>query len=248
MYLGRSFWFRSFYFLLVWLYRYPGFIKDYLNFKKLSKTKRFKHAGLFPCLFDKTSTTHFDPHYTYHPAWAARIIAKIKPEKHIDISSIIHFSTLVSAFVPVEFYDYRPAEVMLPNLACKKGDLLDLPFSDGSVESLSCMHTIEHVGLGRYGDVIDPEGDIKAAKELSRVVKTGGTFIYVAPIGHPRIEFNAHRVYSYKQVLELFPEMDLKEFSLVPDNFKETGLIKNASEELANLQTWACGCFWFIKK
>ncbi len=246
--LARSFWVRSFYFLALWLYKYPGYIRDMIKFKKLSAPNpRFSYGSLFPCLFDNTKKTGFDPHYTYHPAWAARVIAQNKPSKHIDISSILHFSTLVSAFVPVEFYDYRPAEVRLDNLACKRGDLLNLPFETNSVESLSCMHTIEHVGLGRYGDPIDPDGDRKAAKELSRVVKPGGTFIFVAPLGNPRIEFNAHRVYSYKQVIGLFPDLQLKEFSLVPDDFKTHGLIKNADPELVAKQTWACGCFWFVK-
>jgi len=242
---------RNVYFFLLWVYKLPGYVLDYMKFYRLnSKDKRFSISllRLYPQLFDNTSKTGFDPHYTYHPAWAARIIAKLKPGKHIDISSVLHFSTLVSAFIPVEFYDYRPAEVKLDNLQCKKGDLMALPFPDNSVESLSCMHTIEHVGLGRYGDPIDPDGDIKAARELVRVLKIGGTFLYVAPIGRPRIEFNAHRIYSYEQVINLFTGLELREFSLVPDDFKKYGLIKDADKNMVNDQNCACGCFWFIKK
>ena len=244
------------YFFIIWIYKYPGFLRDYFRLKnltqKINSTARNRFSlrirDAYPQLFDNTGKTHFDPHYTYHPAWAARIVAMIRPTKHIDISSILHFSTLVSAFVPVDFYDYRPAEVHLPNLGCNRGDLLALPFPKDSVESISCMHTIEHVGLGRYGDVVDPEGDIKAAKELSRVVKKGGNLIFVVPVGKPRICFNAHRIYSFDQVMSLFPEMELREFSLVPDDYKTNGLIKNANKELVKGQSYACGCFWFIKK
>jgi SAM-dependent methyltransferase len=242
---------RKIYFSLMWLYKYPFFIRDYVIFKKRSSPgKRFsiKLSDIFPQLLDNTSKTHFDPHYTYHPAWAARIVASLKPTKHIDISSILHFSTLVSAFIPVEFYDYRPAEVRLDNLQCKKGDLTALPFADNSVESISCMHTIEHVGLGRYGDPIDPDGDIKAINELMRIVKPGGTLIFVTPVGKPKIAYNAHRIYSYEQVIGMFPEMNLQEFSLVPDDFKTHGLIKNADKDMVKDQSYACGCFWFIKK
>ena len=56
---------------------------------------------------------------------------------------------MVSAFIPVEFYDYRPAELSLSGLEFKHADLTHLPFADNSVESLSCMHVIEHIGLGR---------------------------------------------------------------------------------------------------
>jgi SAM-dependent methyltransferase len=242
---------RGVYFFLLWIYKLPGYILDYVKFYRLSlKEKRFSIniLRLYPRLFDNTDKTHFDPHYTYHPAWAARIVAKTKPSKHVDISSILHFSTLVSAFVPVEFYDYRPAEVRLDNLQCKKGNLMALPFPDDSVQSLSCMHTIEHIGLGRYGDPIDPDGDIKAAKELKRVLRKGGTFLYVAPIGKPRLEFNAHRIYSYEQVMKLFEGLELIEFSMVPDDFKAHGLIKDADKGMVKSQNCACGCFWFTKR
>ena len=249
--LGRSFWLATGRSMLRWFIYLPSFLRDYIEFKSKIKSDRFKisYKDSYPCLFDKTSTTGFDPHYLYHPAWAARIVAELKPSKHIDISSILHFSTLVSAFVPVEFYDYRPAKIFLPNLKTEAGDLLNIPFETNSVESLSCMHTIEHVGLGRYGDVIDPDSDLKAASELERVVKTGGTLIFVSPItGKPRIEFNAHRIYSYDQIEAMFPGMTIKEFSLIPDDFKKNGIIKNASKELANAQDWGCGLFHFIKK
>jgi SAM-dependent methyltransferase len=241
---------RQLYFLMIGICGIPKFIADYLGFKTKSFPKnRFslKISDFSPQLFDNTNKTNFDPHYTYHPAWAARIVAKLKPTKHVDVSSIVYFSTLVSAFVPVEFYDYRPAEIRLPNLQCKKGDLISLPFPNNSVESISCMHTIEHVGLGRYGDQIDPDGDIKATGELVRVVKPGGTLLFVAPVGKPRIEFNAHRVYSYEQVMDLFQGMKLQEFSLVPDDFKKYGLIKNADPAMVMDQSYACGCFWFVK-
>ena len=110
------------------------------------------------------------------------------------------------------------------------------------------MHTIEHVGLGRYGDPIDANGYLKASKELARVIKPNGTFIFVAPIGRALIEFNSHRIYSYEQVIDMFKGLELKEFSMIPDNFKESGLIINADKDLVKNQVWACGWFWFTKK
>ena len=51
-----------------------------------------------------------------------------------------------------------------------------------------------------YLSPIDPEGDLKAVKELSRVVTKGGSLLFVVPVGKPRIQFNAHRIYSYKKI------------------------------------------------
>lgn len=198
-------------------------------------------------LFDRTSHTPFDPHYVYHPAWAARILATTKPEKHVDIASILSFPTIVSAFLPVEYYDYRPADLRLKNLESKEGNLHHLPFADDSIASLSCMHTIEHVGLGRYGDPIDYDGDIKAIKELVRVLAPGGTLLFVTPVGQPRIQFNAHRIYSYEQVIEAFAGLTLTEFSLVPDDYKKHGLLLHADPALVAQQSYGCGCFWFVK-
>jgi SAM-dependent methyltransferase len=230
------------------LLSWPRYIADMINFIR-HNDNRFpvKFRNLFPLFLDRTPTTGFEPHYIYHPAWAARVVARVNPEKHIDIASTLHFCTIASAFVPVEFYDYRPALLNLPNLTSKHGDLTNLHFESNSIQSLSCLHTVEHVGLGRYGDPIDPTGDIKAAKELARVLAPGGTFIFVTPVGKPKIAFNAHRIYSYEQVLALFPDLKVTEFSMVPDDYKERGLILNADPKEVPHQEWACGCFVFTK-
>ena len=106
------------------------------------------------------------------------------------------------------------------------------------------MHTIEHIGLGRYGDEIDPQGDIKSINELKRVLKDGGDLLFVTPVGKAKIEFNAHRIYSFEQIIEYFSPFALKEFSLIPDI---GGLIQNADPSLVKEQSYGCGCFWFKK-
>lgn len=199
----------------------------------------------YPCLTDKLKTTPFDHHYTYHPAWAARKLVQIAPKEHVDISSILSFSTIVSAFVPTRFYDYRPADVHLSNFHSGAQDLKKLSFEDESIESLSCMHTVEHIGLGRYGDELDPQGDLKSINELKRVLKKSGSLLFVTPVGKPKIEFNGHRIYSYEQIVNYFAPMMLHEFSLVPDH---GGLIENADPALVGMQQYGCGCFWFKKK
>lgn len=233
------------------LFSLPFYILDFLKFKSKSdgKTKRFKIGFLngFYFLFDKTISTPFDRHYVYHTAWAARVVKKINPEFHIDISSSLFFSSIVSAFVPVRFYDFRPANLNLSNLSSQKGDLLALPFEDGSVNSISCMHTVEHIGLGRYGDTLDYDGDLKAIDELKRVMKKDGNLIFVVPIGIPVLRFNGVRIYSYEQIIEYFKDMELIEFSLIHEYEEDGGITINASKELAAKEEYGCGCFWFKK-
>lgn len=232
------------------LRKFSVFYGDYLKFSSLDKKDRFRSdiLEINPQIYDKTANTGFDAHYIYHPAWAARVLAKTRPVEHIDISSSLTFSTMLSAFIPVRFYDYRPAKISLSGLSSGHADLLALPFESNSVTSLSCMHTIEHIGLGRYGDEVDPDGDLKAIKELKRVLAPSGDLIFVVPLGIPRIVFNAHRIYSYDQIMSYFSDLKLQEFSLIPDNARDIGsMITNATKEVADRQIYGCGLFWFKK-
>ena len=229
----------------------PFLLKDFFLFSIKDKDKRFslKFSDFYPQIKDKTVRTGFDRHYVYHTSWAARIVKEINPFRHIDISSSLYFAGIVSAFMPVEFYDYRPADIVLDNLASKQGNLMHLPFADNSLQSLSCMHVVEHIGLGRYGDPIDPEGDMKAIWELKRVLAPSGSLLFVVPIGGmARIQFNAHRIYMYAQIREYFSDFELKEFALIPEDGSRGGLIRNADPKLADKERYGCGCFWFIKK
>lgn len=200
-----------------------------------------------PCLTDRATSHEFDAHYTYHPAWAARILARTRPESHVDIGGFLPFVVTVSAFVPMRFYDWRPLDLGLDNLDCAHADLLALPFEDNSLPSISCLHTVEHVGLGRYGDPVDVEGDSKAIRELQRVLAPGGDLLFVVPIGGTaKIAFNAHRIYSYDLVMISFRDFELCEFALIKEDASGMLFGDEARPEVKN-QSYGCGCFWFKK-
>ena len=222
---------------------------DFYKFRRLPSGTRLpiRLNEIRPCVDDRSKKTNFDRHYIYHTAWASRVLSETKTLKHVDISSTLYFSSIVSAFIPVSFYDYRPAELNLSNLDAKFADLTKLPFEDNSIPSLSCMHTVEHIGLGRYGDPLDPGGDLIAMKELSRVLAIGGNLLFVVPVGRPKVIFNAHRIYSYSQIIDAFSHLTLQEFALIPDTQNDGGLIRNAPPEIADRQNYGCGCFWFKK-
>ena len=225
---------------------------DYLEFKKqyqpLDRGFSLSYNDLWVCLDDKTSETDFERHYVYHLAWAARCVQKIAPARHVDIGSRLFFPTILSAFVPTDFYDYRPADLKISNLTSNKGDLTNLPFKDNELMSVSCLHTLEHIGLGRYGDPIDANGDLKAFKELARVVAPGGSLLIAGPMGKDmRIQFNAHRIYSYEGMLSYFPGFTLKNFAYIPDEHKREAIIEDATPADIKDDVMGCGCFWLIK-
>jgi len=148
-------------------------------FKTLSKFKKFKNKNIvsieyYPCLFDNISYTPLDPVYFYQDTWAARKIFELKPKHHVDVGSSVKTMGILSQFVPITMVDIRPIQLKLKGLNFIKGSILNLPFKDRSLESISSLCVVEHIGLGRYGDDIDVYGSEKAIKELKRVVKEGG--------------------------------------------------------------------------
>jgi len=228
-------------------FRLAGFNLDYQLYQALDKAGRFATdpSDFFPCLDDNTTHSNFDGHYVYHPAWAARVVKTISPKEHVDISSTLHFCAILSAFTKTTFYDFRPAEIHLDNLTSLKADLTNLHFDSGSIACLSCMHTIEHVGLGRYGDPIDPDGDLKAIQQLMRVCAPHGDLLVVVPVGKKRIMFNAHRIYDPEEFMSYFEGFTLENFSLVTD---DNNFIYNASFTTAAAQRYGCGCYWLKKQ
>jgi SAM-dependent methyltransferase len=202
----------------------------------------------YPCLTDDTGESRISGHYLLHTAWAARKLAERPSSYHVDIGSSLGFNALVSAFVPVRFYDYRAPATTLAGLETGFADLTDLPFADEEHPSVSCMHVVEHVGLGRYGDRMDPEGDLKAIAELKRVTAPGGVLLFVVPVGRRRIQFNAHRIYGHEQVLSYFDGFDLAEFALIPDAPEDDRLIVGATPAQVDAQRYGCGCFLFVRR
>jgi hypothetical protein len=209
----------------------------------------FKSYYSYPCLEDDTKETGFDVHYLYHVAWAVRKLLAAKPDKHCDVGSSLNFCSIASAIVPTKFIDIRPATIFLNDLTVEPRNLtVNDYWQDEEFDSLSCMHVVEHIGLGRYGDSLDVNGDLKAISNLLRAVKKNGQLFFVVPVGKPEIYFNAHRVYSSKWIIEHFSEMcHLKEFYFIPGQ-ADAQPIENCDPEYADQFTYGCGCFLFIKK
>lgn len=228
---------------------YIKFLYNFFLYKKISRNdNRFylSWEESYPCLNDNTKTTPYDPHYTYHPAWAARMIKRINPVFHVDISSILYYSCMLSTARPVFFCDYRPPHIKLSNLSIIQLDLCHLPFKTNSIPSLSCMHTIEHIGLGRYGDTLHPLGDLRAIEECKRVLSKDGNFLFVVPIGKmAKIQYNAHRIYTYDMIINMFSSFKLMDFSFITD---QSEYIEKANKKDTLFSTYGCGCFWFHKE
>jgi hypothetical protein len=210
----------------------------------ISKQSRKEHIIFRPIFFQRNINSKFDAHYVIQAWWASFRIRKLAPSLHVDISSNVGFVAQLAAMVPVEFYEFNPPKLSLPKLFIKKASLVGLEMEDNSIQSLSCLHVLEHIGLGRYGDPIDPLGMERACHELSRVIQPGGRLFVSFPVGRDRIEFNSQRVIDPIRAVSLFPGMDLIEFSMINDHRE---FIENADLSEAQSQEYACGLYCLEK-
>jgi SAM-dependent methyltransferase len=190
---------------LLMIKQYLWFLQQYKNYRKMKDNEKFKKTTWFPCLNDNLSHTPLDPTYFFQDSWAAKHIYKLKPKHHYDVGSSAKTIGILSQFVPITMIDIRPIELQLENLHFKQGSILELPFEDNSIETLSSLCVVEHIGLGRYGDDLDPMGSEKAIKELKRIMKIGGIILLSIPVdSENKIYFNAHRAFTREYILELF--------------------------------------------
>lgn len=216
------------------LWMTPWYISTLIRYRLLSDENVF-FSDLYPVLRDYFSpAAQLDSHYFQQDLWVASRIIATRPPLHVDIGSRFDgFVAQLSLVVPVEFVDIRPLKHRLANARFRQGTLCSLPYEHHSVLSLSTLHVVEHVGLGRYGDPLDPQGPLKALRELQRVLAVGGVLYLSVPIGIPRVCFNSHRVFAPHFVIEHLPELSLTEFKGINDKgiFMETLTPEDFSRE-----------------
>jgi FkbM family methyltransferase len=202
------------------------------KFKTSRESQEFSNLTFYPCLGEKTPSTGFDKSYYYQDTWASRKIFQSRPESVLDIGSTVLYSGIISQFVPTTFVDIRPIQVNLPGLTVVDGSILELPFEDYSQNFITSLCVMEHIGLGRYGDPIMPDGARRACAEINRVLKPGGEIVVSVPVGVSCIAYNAHRIFSREQFLSYLPGYTvLDEVFLTPepmgsevlDSLKEPG-------------------------
>ena len=201
----------------------PRYLRDYRRL--LADPERrddFRLGKFYPCLDDRDDDSGTaSGHYFHQDIIVARKIFAKNPVKHVDVGSRVDgFVGHVAVFREIEVFDIRPLSTTAKAISFRQLDIMiPLPVEFGDYcDSLSCLHALEHFGLGRYGDPIDSRGHEKALANLSKLLKPGGTLYISVPIGPQRIEYNAHRVFAVRTIPELLATgFDLESFAYVDD-------------------------------
>lgn len=232
----------------------PFYYRDLNTLKKQKgENSDFNFGKKYPILGDrfKESGT-MSGHYFHQDLLVAEKIFKNNPENHIDIGSRTDgFVAHVAVFRKIEIIDIREQNSKTENIIFRRADLMQLPSNlTNAYDSISSLHAIEHFGLGRYGDPIDYFGHLKAIENITLMLKKGGIFYFSVPIGIQRIEFNAHRVFSVKYLIDLFKDkFQLISFSYVDDNGdlnKDVQLTENDINRNLDCK-YGCGIFEWKK-
>ncbi len=227
----------------------PRFSRDLREYRSLAADSPFpaRLRHLQPELTDQHEQAgdalgqyfHMDLH-------VARLIHARRPERHVDIGSRIDgFIAHLLTFMPVTVFDIRPLQVPPDGLTFEQRNCTSLVgVETNSVQSLSCLHTIEHLGLGRYGDPIDPSSPDAALSEMDRVLAPGGRLYLAAPIGRERLMFNAHRIFDPSRIPSSLANLRLVSFAAVNDAGHLD--LQNDPDHYANAN-YSCGIYEFTK-
>jgi len=186
--------------------KYKSDVKEYICQTDSDEFVYYK-SNEFPQIFDYTETAgRIDGHYFYQDIFVARLISAFGVLDVYDIGSRVDgfISHLISMGIEVTMIDIRPLNINLDGLHFAIGNAMDLhTIKSNSVKALSCLHALEHFGLGRYGDPINYNGWKIALNEMIRVVCDKGRLYLSVPISHTqRVCFNAHRVFDPVTIID----------------------------------------------
>ncbi len=209
----------------------------------------FAPGELYPCLSDRfESGGAASGHYFHQDLLVAQMIFRNNPQRHVDVGSRVDgFVAHVAAFRHIDVFDIRQTSSSAANIFFHHEDIMSAgPKLAECTDSLSCLHTLEHFGLGRYGDPIDYRGYQKGFDILTGMLKPGGLLYLSVPISRDqRFEFNAHRVFSLRFLLTMFEtqRFRVQNLSFVDDQGElhaNVGLHSPAAERTFDLN-YGCG-------
>ena len=228
----------------------PRFLRDYFRFRSGYDGR----LELLPCLHDwheEGGTTTLE--YFWQDLLVAREIFAARPERHVDIGSRVDgFVAHVASFREIEVFDVRPITTQIPGIKFRRADLMQpVEGMTGYCDSVSCLHALEHFGLGRYGDPIDPKGFERGLANMAALLRKDGVFYLSVPVGVERVEFNGQRVFDPRAMIDLAMaySLELRELNVIRQGGKVERLAVDELQlsDLAS-QRYALGIFTFTKR
>lgn len=228
------------------------FQEDAKRYSELNTRNNFKiqENHIWPVIQEKYAMAGNTGNYFWQDLWAAKIIIKSGVKNHFDIGSRLDgfIAHLLAADIEVTMIDIRKFPLEMETLHTIVDDATSLhQIQDESIESMSALCSLEHFGLGRYGDPVDPEACFKCFYNIQRKLKLGGNLYISVPVGKERVEFNAHRVFYASTIVENFTFMTLKSFSCTAEGKIENNVDIHKYDNDIHHGDYRYGLFHFVK-
>ncbi len=214
----------------------PFLFKEYFILKKYSDFN-WPIELSYPCLndrFDFAGT--IDKQYFYQDIYVANQIFSRNPINHIDIGSRIDgFIAHLAVFRKIKIIDIRPVDLGLTSVEFIQADICSENFKMDNAISVSCLHTIEHFGLGRYGDPIGFKLWEVGISNIWNIVDNSGILYLSFPVGKQRIVFNAHRIFKPSTVLNNLKNSKILSFVYIDDEGKFNETVLTNCDDIDNV-------------
>lgn len=178
------------------LMRMPKGLWRYIRDLRAFRGRNTMSLQLQPCLHDWWEQAGaIENEYFWQDLFVARMVYRAAPLRHIDIGSRLDgFVAHLAAFREVEVFDVRRLDLAIPGVTFHQADMMKSEHVPTSyADSVSCLHAIEHFGLGRYGDPLEPRGVELGLASLSKLLSAEGQLYLSCPVGNDVVHFNAHR-------------------------------------------------------
>ncbi|MHB8624633.1 MAG: class I SAM-dependent methyltransferase [Aggregatilineales bacterium] len=213
---------------------------------------------VWPCEGDAGSTPVVgDRHYEYAYTVEAVIRHVLIGKAVLDIGSAGSFlpSMLAALGLNLTCLDVREWPMQWSGLRVVQGDLVSSyntsMLAPESFDGITCISTLEHFGLGRYGDALDIDGDVNGMQHMRRFLKAGGLMILTIPYGRAEVDYPAHRIYDQTRFQRVIMGMEVVEqrfYGPVEIPWRYRPCTQQEAEQLPRQQGYAVICCVLRKK
>lgn len=118
-------------------------------------------------------------------------------------------------------FEYATINVQHPRMRAKQCQLIAQDYLSDQfdpVDVIVSFSSLEHSGLGRYGDALNPDGDKEALAQAWCMLRPGGLLVLGVPMScqeKGELVFNAHRVYGFERL------------AYISENYELVGFVSN---------------------
>jgi len=168
------------------------------------------------------STEHFEDVVTDRVVEEPWAVAKVRPgERALDVGSATsRYLRDLPDGCRVYAIDLRPTPPQ-PGVAVIRGDLMRAPFAAGCFDVITCISTVEHIGLDVYGQGPDEFGDEVAMRHLRRLLRPGGRLLLSAPFGRRTVTawFRVYDGRAFRRLTDGYRPLSMEYYRREGDRF-----------------------------